>query len=114
MFWITGLLGVGMAVAPWVFNYSNDSTATWASVIAGGLVALASAAKGLMQVIEAETETANWEYWVAGIAGVAAIAAPFVLGFTALTAALWTSIIVGGLVVIASGYEVVTTQQKAL
>lgn len=112
MFWFTGLLGIALGVAPWVFNYSNDNTAMWTSVIVGGLVALASAVKGVL--IETEGENANWEYWVAGIAGIAAIAAPFVLGFTALTAALWMSIIVGALVVIASGYEVVITQPKAL
>lgn len=111
MFFITGLLGVALAVAPWILNYSNDSTAMWTSVIVGGLVALASAVKGVL--LDTEGENANWEYWIAGIAGIAAIAAPFILGFTALTAALWTSIIVGALVVIISGYEVVVTQPNA-
>lgn len=111
MFWITGLLGLALGVSPWVFNYSSDNTAMWTSVIVGGLVALASAVKGVM--MNTEGENANWEYWIAGLAGAAAIAAPFVLGFTALTAALWTSIIVGALVVIASGYEVIFTQPRA-
>ena len=111
MFIITGLLGVALALAPWVFNYSNDSTAMWTSVIVGGLVALASAVKGVL--LDTEEGNANWEYWVAGLAGVVAIAAPFVLGFTAVTAALWASIIVGALVVIISGYEVVVAQPKA-
>lgn len=110
MFWITGLLGLVLATAPWIFNYSGDNTAMWTSVIVGGVVVVASAVKGWMQ--QSEIEDANWEYWVAALAGIVAIGAPFVLGFTALTAALWTSIIVGALVLIASGYEVIITQPK--
>jgi hypothetical protein len=111
MFLITGSLGLALAVAPWIFNYSSDSTAMWTSVIVGGLVLLASVVKGVL--VNTEDENANWEYWVAGLAGAVAIVAPFVLGFTALTAALWTSIIIGALVVIVSGYEVVVTQPRA-
>lgn len=112
MYVITGLLGAALTLAPWVLNYSGDNAAMWTSVIVGGLVVLVSVAKGLL--METEGENAKWEYWVAALAGVAAIAAPFVFGFTALTAALWTTIIVGALVVIASGYEVIVTDPNAL
>ncbi len=79
MFWITGLLGLALAGAPWIFNYSSESTAMWTCVIAGGIVVLASAAKGVMQ--DSESKNATWEYLVAALAGAVAIAAPFVLGF---------------------------------
>ena len=101
MFWVTGILGLALAVAPWVLSYSDNSTAMWTSVIAGALVALASAYKAWVQ----DTDQ-NWEYWAVGVIGIAAIAAPFLLQFSALTEALWTSVIVGALLIVAVGYQV--------
>jgi hypothetical protein len=106
MYWITGILGLAMGVAPWVFNYASDNNAMWASVIIGAAIVLVSLYKGLVH------DNQNWEYWVAGLAGIVAVAAPFVLGFTALTAALWTLIGVGALVVLISGYEVFFDQPE--
>jgi hypothetical protein len=107
MYWITGILGLAMGAAPWVFNYADNMTAAWASVIIGAAIVVVSLYKGFVQ------DTQNWEYWVAGLAGLVAVAAPFVLGFTALTAALWTLIVVGALVVLISGYEVFFAQPEA-
>jgi hypothetical protein len=106
MYFITGLMGVAMMVAPWFFGYNNDNTALWTSLILGAAIVLVSGYKAIMQ------DTARWEYWIAGILGVAAIVAPFVLQFTALTAALWTSIIVGALVALVSGYEVIVAEPE--
>jgi SPW repeat-containing protein len=100
MYWITGILGLAMGVAPWVFNYADNTNAMWASVIIGAAMVLVSFYKGIVH------DSQNWEYWVAGIAGIVAVAAPFVLNFTALTEALWTSIVVGVLLILISGYEV--------
>ena len=99
MYWITGLLGLILAAAPWLFQYSDNTTAMWTSLALGAVIVLASAVKGFLH------DAAKWEYWVAGLAGIVAIAAPFVLDFTALTAALWASIIIGAIVVIVAGYE---------
>ncbi len=44
-------------------------------------------------------------YWAAAILGILAIIAPFVLGFSALATALWSSIILGVIVLILSAYE---------
>lgn len=100
MFWVTGLVGIAFIGAPWVFNYTNETNALWASVIIGAIIVLVSAYKAFAQDI------ASWEYWIAGLAGIAAIAAPFVLNFTALTEALWTLVILGAFVAIVSSYEV--------
>jgi bacteriorhodopsin len=100
MFWITGLLGLALGVAPWVFQYNNNDTAMWTSVGVGAIILLVSAYKGLAQ------DTQKWEYWVIGLAGIVAVAAPFVLDFTALTAAMWASLVIGILAVLISGYEV--------
>src|SRR5438045_9072923 len=101
MFWITGLLGIALGVAPWAFNYTDNTNAMWASIIIGAAIVLVSAWKAIMQ-----DENQYWEYWLAGLAGVVAIAAPFVFGFTALTEAIWMSIIVGALGVLIAGSQV--------
>lgn len=108
MYWITGLVGLAMAVAPWVFSYTDNTNAMWASVIIGAAIVLVSGYKAIMR-----DENQYWEYWVAGLAGIVAIAAPFVLGFNTLTAALWTSIAAGALVIIIAGYEVIFVQPEA-
>lgn len=100
MYWLTGLLGIAMAIAPFVLGYRDNSTAMWTSVILGIVVLVASAVEGM------DMQQAKWEWWVAGIAGVLAVLAPFVFGFTALTMALWTFIILGVVVAILAGYEV--------
>jgi hypothetical protein len=101
MFWITGLLGLALGVAPWILGYSNNETAMWTSVGVGAVMLLVSAYKALAQ------DNQKWEYGIIGLAGLAAVAAPFVLGFTALTVAMWTVIGAGVLAVLISGYEVV-------
>lgn len=104
MFWITGLLGLALLVAPFAFGYQNDQFALWTSVVLGAVMLAASAYKALIH------DQRMWEYWIAGIAGVLAIAAPFVFGFSVITTALWTSIVVGAVVAILAGYEVFFVQ----
>lgn len=97
MYWLTGLLGIASALAPFVLNYASDTTALWTS-IGVGLVLIVSA------VFEAAAEDKEaWEYWVAGIVGLAAVAAPFVLNFGALTVAVWTLVIIGVIAIVTSG-----------
>lgn len=50
-------------------------------------------------------------YWIISILGVLFMIAPFVLGFSANTAALWTCIILGVVVALAAGYKAVTEDQ---
>ncbi len=89
MYLLTGFLGLISVVAPYLFGYSADTTALWTSLIIGAILIIDSVFEG----VAADKE--KWEYWVAGIVGVGAIVAPFVLGFSTLTAALWTLVIVG-------------------
>ncbi len=100
MFWLTGIAGLAMVFAPYVFGYTGNTNAMWTSITLGAVVAVASLLEGM------DADKAKWEYWLAGIAGVAAVIAPFVLGFTTVTMALWTTIILGVIVTILAGYEV--------
>lgn len=96
MYLLTGFLGLVAIVAPYLFSYSQDVVALWTSLVIGGVLVIASVLEG----VAADRE--RWEYWVVGLAGLAAIFAPFVLGFSALTTALWTLIIVGVVTILAA------------
>src|SRR3989344_6655031 len=89
MYLLVGLLGLMSIVSPYLFGYSEDAIALWTSLGLGAVLVVASILEG----IAADKE--RWEYWVVGVAGVGAVLAPFVLGFSALTAALWTLVIIG-------------------
>ena len=102
MYWITGLLGILFVVAPFVLGYRTDSPALWSNIIVGLLVLIASAIKGFIP------DDTRWEYFFAGVMAILGIIAPFVLGFHALTSALWASIILGVIVLILAGYEVIS------
>jgi hypothetical protein len=107
MYWISGVLGLALIVAPFALGFSGNSTALWSSIVLGAAVAVVSAIKGLMH------DTARWEYWVVGILGLAVVVAPFALGFSALHLALWSSIILGAIVAALSGYQLVRTPVEA-
>lgn len=99
MYWITGILGLALGIAPFVLGYSDHSGAMWTSIILGALVFLVSAYRAF------DDSQVGWEYWVAGIAGLLAVLAPFILGFASLTMAMWTTVILGAVMLILAGYE---------
>lgn len=89
MYWLTGILGIILASAPFVLGYTGDSAALWTS-LSIGVVMVGSA--GFEWLAE---DRENWEYWVAGTAGVLAVLSPFVFGFSALTTAGITLVTIG-------------------
>jgi bacteriorhodopsin len=105
MYWVTGILGLALAVAPFLLGYSDHQMAMWTGIILGVVVLAAS-------IFEALDESkAKWEWWVAGIAGLVAVIAPFVLSFSTMATALWTMIVLGIVVLVVAGYEVFLVQQ---
>ena len=81
MYWLTGILGILLIIAPFILGYRGDSPALWSNVILGAIVVIVSAIKAYIP------DTTRWEYWIAGIGGVLAVIAPFVLHFSAVAAA---------------------------
>jgi len=100
MYWITGILGLALIVAPFVLGYSTNATALWSSLILCAAIAIVSAYKARVHDVE------NWEYWLAGILGLAAVLAPYVLGFSVLGTALWAMLILGAAGAVLSSNEV--------
>lgn len=106
MYWITGVLGLILASAPYIFGYSNDTAALWTSLIVGG----ATIAVSLLEAARADKE--QWEYWTAGILGLIAVISPFMFGFGGNASAMWTSIVVGVLIAVFAGSRLFTTGYK--
>ena len=99
MYWLTGLLGLALGIAPFVLGYSQNTPALWTSISLGALVLVVSAYKALAG------DYGRWEYWVAGIAGFLAVIAPFTLGFSALSTAMYTTVILGAALLAVAAYQ---------
>lgn len=92
MYWITGILGIALAAAPYLFGYSNNQAALWTSFLIGGATLVVSWFEWIQQNRE------PWEYWTALILGIVAVAAPFVFNFDQHATAMWTTIVTGALI----------------
>ena len=99
MYWVTGILGLALMVAPFLLGYTSNPTAFWTSLITGLVILAVSTYKAITH------DQARWEYMVATVVGLLAVFAPFVLGFGSLTIAVWALVILGGLVAIFAGFE---------
>lgn len=106
MYWTTGILGLILAVAPWIFHYTDNATALWTSLIVGVATIIVSALEG----VQADRE--QWEYWAAVALGVIAVIAPFILGFSGYAVAMWSSIVLGVLIAIFAESRLTTGQWR--
>jgi hypothetical protein len=97
MYWVTGILGLALVLAPFVFGYADNTAATWTSLILGGGTIIISFFEKLANNHD------RWEYWVAMAAGVVAVIAPFVLGFGGWTVAMVATVAVGILLAAVAG-----------
>lgn len=92
MYWYLSILGILLAIWPFIGGYSNIDSALWASVILGAVIALSAGYKA------ATIDAGKWPVKLAGIAGAVAVLAPFCLGFAQAQAATGTMILIGGTV----------------
>lgn len=106
MYLATGILGLALVVAPFALGFSTSHPAFYTSVIVGAGVILVSAIKALLH------DDVPWEYWAAGLLGILVAGSPFALGFTNLTRALLTTVILGVLLFLLSGYQVFFAENR--
>jgi hypothetical protein len=84
------VLGLWLIVSPWALGLIGNRAPTW-NAWAFGLVIAAAALAALISF-------KVWEEWVEAALGAWLIVSPFLLGFSALTYALWNQVIVGVIV----------------
>src|SRR3990167_2562243 len=85
--WASFWLGLWLAASPWLLGHSGEQTATANAVLAGLLIAVASALDLGFDAIQEERFVLAAGLWL--------IVAPFALGFATLWLAAANSIVVG-------------------
>jgi len=84
---VNWLLGVGLYFSPLLFGYEAEETAAWNAHVVGAIIAvMALAAMFAFQ---------DWEEWVSVALGAWLIVSPWVLGFSAVSTALLSHVLIG-------------------
>lgn len=96
--WINLICGILLFVSPWALGFSGDHMAARAAWVGGVVIFLMGGA--------ALAQFAEWEEWVALIVGALVVIAPWVLGFAAIHAAMWSCVVLGIIVVLSSISEI--------
>lgn len=92
------ILGLLLAVSPWLLGFTGLEGATLNAVIIGGLICALSAL--------ALTLLDHWEAYLSGLLGIWAMLSPCLLGFTAYDTAMLAHIGLGALVVVVAIIEI--------
>jgi hypothetical protein len=100
------MLGLWLAVSPWALSYAGEATPAWNAHIVGAIIAVAA--------IAALLAFQQWEEWVNTALAGWLVVSPYLLGFTALTYALWNQIIVGVVVGVLAVWTAVTASDSGL
>ncbi|AGK56551.1 SPW repeat protein [Hyphomicrobium denitrificans 1NES1] len=87
---INVIAGLGLLLSPWYLGYTGESYATWNAWVVGAVVALIA--------LGALVAFSEYEEWVNLILGLWSIVAPWALGFSTVTGAMWAHV-TGGVVI---------------
>ncbi|WP_163268768.1 SPW repeat protein [Chelativorans alearense] len=91
------VVGIALVLTPWMMGYAAETTAAWNAWVVGALIGLVA--------IGALVSFAEWEEWANLVLGIWAIISPWLLGFAAITAAVWAHVIAGVIVAVLAGLE---------
>lgn len=92
--WTNFVLGLWLLISPFTLSYGG--TAATEDIIVGILIA----ALALWRALGEETERMKGISWTVAILGIWALIAPFALGYTAISVAVWNDVIVGLIVAV--------------
>jgi hypothetical protein len=104
--WTTPLIGALVAVSPLVFTKTWTENEAWTGYIVGGLIF----AVGVLKLFFEEARYLDWTQFVLAVA---LFAAPWVIGFTAVTGMAWAAWIGAVALVLVLGTLVVVEQPAA-
>ncbi len=94
--WVGVVLGVLLFISPFVFGGMVSPGAEWTAVIGGVLLMFVT-------LVDLSNPANRAAEWTEGVLGVLLFIAPWVLGFTGLSAMAWSAWIVGVLSVLLAG-----------
>lgn len=96
--WINIVLALGLVLSPWIVGFAGVAVPAWNAWVIG--IALGA------MTIAALSAFAEWEEWVNVVLGLWLVASPWMLGFAAVTSAMWTHVVMGVLVALVSAWAV--------
>jgi hypothetical protein len=94
--WLLAAVGLWEVLAPYFLGYSVATIPTWNAYIAGAVLIVLAVWAAFSEQVRLDR---NLE-WINAVVGVWLILAPFILGYSAIVAALWNDIIVGVVVIV--------------
>ena len=106
--WVVVLAGIWEVVAPFVLGYTVTTAALWDAVIVGAVLIVL----GAWAALSNQEGTDRGLDWLNALVGLWLIAAPFVLEYTGIAAALWNDVVVGIIVAVVAGYAAVALGQR--
>jgi hypothetical protein len=102
--WGMLVLAVWLFLSPWILGVTSApadgsgwSVAAWHAWIVAIVIGAVA--------VWAALRFAEWHDWVNGVLGVWVVVSPWILGFAALTAAVWNHVVVGLLIVALAAWE---------
>jgi SPW repeat len=107
--WAMLVLAVWLFLSPWILGFAVGAPVEGEAATAGFTIAAWNAwILGVVIAVLAlwaAFQFAEWHDWVNGVLGVWLVVSPWILGFAALTAALWNHVVVGVLIVVLAAWE---------
>lgn len=94
--WPSMAIGACLIASPWALGFVDTVAATNAYFTGVSIFVVA---------LLARVQFEAWEEWLLGAVGLWSIAAPWVVGFSDQSPALWTHVAAGGLIIILSAAE---------
>ena len=104
--WINVVCAVLLFISPWVLGFAGELMAARTAWVGGVVI--------FVMAVAAMARFAEWEEWVALIVGVLVLISPWVLGFAAVHAALWTCVVLGIIVALSSISEIWVVHHPAI
>lgn len=107
MYWLTGIVGLSLVVAPFALGYGGIAAALWSNIVLGAAAVLVALYRRIA------SDGGRWEHAVTAIAGALALISPFVLGFSGQVSPTWASVVLGALLFVLGAYEFLRTRPAA-
>lgn len=104
--WLGVIGGIWLIIAPFILNYSSYPTPLYNDIIVGVIAIILTGFCSLTYNQASTSQARMVAGWLAALAGLWLIIAPFVLGYSNVSNALWNDIITGVVFIVVALYAV--------